>query len=78
MSVPDVSPIITHAKGKKVENENELLQLSKKRTEKPSHCIAKRPKLTNNVSVETQAYAEFMFRHKFSLLVVSPTECGKA
>ena len=53
------------------------MQLSKKRTEKPSHCIAKRPKLTNDVSVETKAYPEFMFRHKFSLLVVGPTQCGK-
>ena len=49
-----------------------------KETEKPLHCIAKRPKLTNDVSVETKAYPEFMFRHKFSLLVVGPTECGKA
>ena len=48
-----------------------------KETEKPPHCIAKRHKWTNDVSVETKAYPEFMFRHKFSLLVVGPTECGK-
>ena len=48
-----------------------------KETEKPQHCIVKRPKLTNDVSLETKAYPEFMFRHKFSLLVVGPTQCGK-
>ena len=48
-----------------------------KETEKPQHCILKRPKLTNDVSLETKAYPEFMFRHKFSLLVVGPTQCGK-
>ena len=45
--------------------------------EKPLHCITKRPKLTNDVCVETKAHPEFMFRHKFSLLVVGPTERGK-
>ena len=45
-----------------------------KETEKPQHCIVKRPKLTNDVSLETKAYPEFMFRHKFSLLVVGPTQ----
>ena len=45
-----------------------------KETEKPPHCIAKRPKLTNDVSVETKAYPEYLFRHKFSLLVVGLTE----
>ena len=48
-----------------------------KETEKPQHCIVKRPKLTNDVFLETKAYPEFMFRHKFSLLVVGPTQCGK-
>ena len=33
-----------------------------KETEKPQHCIVKRPKLTNDVSLETKAYPEFMFR----------------
>ena len=48
-----------------------------KDTEKHPHCVAKRPKLINDVSVETKAYPEFTFRHKFSLLVVGPTESGK-
>ena len=48
-----------------------------KEMEKPQHCIGKRPKLTNDVSLETKAYPEFMFRHKFSLLVISPTQCGR-
>ena len=48
-----------------------------KETEKPQHCIVKRPKLTNDVFLESKAYPEFMFRHKFSLLVVGPTQCGK-
>ena len=48
-----------------------------KETEKPQHCIVKRPKFTDDVSLETKAYPEFMFRHKFSLLVVGPTQCGK-
>ena len=46
-----------------------------KETEKPQHCIVKRPKFTDDVSLETKAYPEF--RHKFSLLVVGPTQCGK-
>ena len=48
-----------------------------KETKKPQHCIVKRPKLSNNVFLETKAYPEFMRRHKSSLLVVSPTQCGK-
>ena len=48
-----------------------------KDTEKHPHCIAKKPKLTNDVSVETKAYPEFTFRQKFSHLVVGPTESGK-
>ena len=48
-----------------------------KEMEKTQHCIVKRPKFTDDVSLETKAYPEFMFRHKFSLLVVGPTQCGK-
>ena len=48
-----------------------------KDTEKHPHCVAKRPELINDVSVETKAYPEFTSRHKFSLLVVGPTESGK-
>ena len=48
-----------------------------KETEKPQHCIVKRPKFSDDVSLETKAYPEFLFRHKFSLLVVGPTQCGK-
>ena len=36
-----------------------------KETEKPQHCIVKRPKFTDDVSLETKSYPEFMFRHKF-------------
>ena len=35
---------------------------------------AKRPKLTHEA---TEPYPEFMFRHKFSLLVVGPSQSGK-
>ena len=79
MSVPDVSPSITHAKGKKQRTKTNCVAAVKE-TEKPPHCITKRPKLTNGVSVETKAYPEFInvvSRHKFSLLVLGPTECGK-
>ena len=57
--------------------EEKLTVAAVKETENPPHCITKRPKLTNDVSVETKAYPEFMFRNKFLLLVVCPTECGK-
>ena len=33
-----------------------------KETEKPLHCIVKRPKLSNDVSLEIKGYLEFMFR----------------
>ena len=33
-----------------------------KETEKPQHCIVKRPKLSNDVSLESKGYPEFMFR----------------
>ena len=33
--------------------------------------------MTKDVSLETKAHPEFMFRHKFSLLVVGPTKRGK-
>ena len=34
--------------------------------------------MSNDVSLETKGYPEFyMFRHKFSLLVVGLTQCGK-
>ena len=46
-----------------------------KETEKPQHCAVKRPNLINDVSMETKAYSEFISRHKFSLLVFSPTQC---
>ena len=42
-----------------------------------SPIFVKRPKLTHGVTLTTEAYPEFMFRHKFSLLVVGPTQCGK-
>ena len=69
-------PQVLHTQ-KERRRERERTVAAVKETEKPLHCIAKRPKLTNDVSVETKAYPEFIFRHKFSLLVVSPTECGK-
>ena len=33
--------------------------------------------MSNDVFLETKAYPEFMFRHKFSPLVVGLTQCGK-
>ena len=33
--------------------------------------------MSNDVFLKTKAYPEFMFRHKFSLLVVGPTRCGE-
>ena len=69
-------PQVLHTQ-KERSRERERTVAAVKETEKPLHCIAKRPKLTNDVSVETKAYPEFMFRHKFSLLVVGPTQCGK-
>ena len=33
-----------------------------KETEKPQHCVVKRPKLSNDVSLEIKGYLEFMFR----------------
>ena len=49
---------------------------SVKETPTPVSTV-KRPKLTHGVTLTTEAYPEFMFRHKFSLLVVGPTQCGK-
>ena len=37
----------------------------------------KRVKLSHGVSLETEPYPDFMFRHKFSLLVVGPSQSGK-
>ena len=48
-----------------------------KETKKPQHCKVKRPKLSNNVFLESKPYPEFMCRHKSSLLVVGPSQCGK-
>jgi len=50
--------------------------ISIKETQQPI-SVAKRPKFTADVSLTTKAYAEFMFRHKFSLLVVGQTQSGK-
>ena len=36
-----------------------------KETEKPQHCIDKRPKLTNDVSLKTKAYPELCFDINF-------------
>ena len=70
-------PQVLHKKRKQVENEKRTIA-GVKETEKPQHCIFQMPKLSNDVSLETKAYPEFyMFRHKFSLLVVGPTQCGK-
>ena len=69
-------PQVLHTE-KKTSRERKTTIAAVKETEKPQHCIVKRPKLSNGVSKETKAYPEFMFRHKFSLLVVGPTQCGK-
>lgn len=38
---------------------------------------AKKVKLSHDVSLATEPYPDFMFRHKFSLLVVGPSQSGK-
>ena len=50
--------------------------ISVKETPTPVSTV-RRPKLTHGVTLTTEAYPEFMFRHKFSPLVVGPTQCGK-
>ena len=47
-----------------------------KETQQPI-AAAKRPKLSQDVSMQTEPRPDFMFRHKFSLLVVGPTQSGK-
>ena len=37
----------------------------------------KRVKLSHGVSLEAEPYPDFTFRHKFSLLVVGPSQSGK-
>lgn len=39
--------------------------------------IANRLKLSHDVSLETKVHPEFILRHRFSLLVVGSTQCGK-
>ena len=47
-----------------------------KETQQPIAAI-KRPKLSQGVSMATKPYPDFMFHHKFSLLVVGPTQSRK-
>ena len=54
-----------------------LLHLAVIQTQQPI-AAAKRPKLSHDVSTATEPYPDFIFRHKFSLLVVGPTQSGKS
>ena len=74
-----VSSLFSHVLHTKKETSRERKRTiaAVKETETLRHCVVKRPKLSNDVSLETKAYPEFMFRHKFALLVVGTTHCGK-
>ena len=50
--------------------------ISVKETPTPVSTV-KRPKFTHGVTLKTKAYPEFMFRHKFSFMMVRPTQRGK-
>ena len=59
------------------------MNIEEPREKRVSQCehspLAKRPKTTGRTttSLATKVYPEFNFRHKFSLLVVGPTQSGK-
>ena len=75
MSVPDVSPSITQAK---VSRERKRTVAAVKETEKTLHCIIW-PRGPNWLRMFPwkPKHTQNLFRHKFSLLVVGPTERGK-
>ena len=50
--------------------------ISVKETQQPTPAT-KRPKFPADVSLATEPYPEFRFRHEYSLLVVGPTQSGK-
>ena len=54
-------PQVLHT-GKERSRERKRTIAAVKETEKPQHCIVKRPKLSNDVSLEIKGYLEFMFR----------------